>query len=177
MLLEGLGDSHEVFERYQDDAVQTIRKAANSLKEAASLLECHGLGVSLLSIYFSPSRQIEPKQPSGRWLCNLRDLKNHSRIPVPVAWTLVGIADTHQFLQENQIFVCIKPIGGGGRFLGGRVPISRSATIHPGDVRIVEIIGLPPPGSCFDWPILSCSTYKVCVSSFSCALSSIFDFW
>jgi hypothetical protein len=69
---------------------------------------------------------------------------------VPGAWTLVGVADTHRYLQEDEIFVCVKPISGGRRYLSGRVLISRSPTIHPGDVRIVNAIGAPPPGSCFE---------------------------
>lgn len=161
MLLEGLGVPLRVFKRYQDEAEQTTRKAASSLKEAASLLECHGLGTSYrlpkifnhldkLGLNNLPDDQFYQKILKYATHHVLRDLKNHSRIPVPGAWTLVGVADTHRFLQPDQIFCCIKPISGGRRYLSGRVLISRSPTIHPGDVRIVEAIGPPPPGSCFE---------------------------
>jgi hypothetical protein len=161
MLLEGLGVPYRVFKRYQDDAVQTTRKAASSLKEAASLLECHGLGASYrlpsilnhldkLGLNSLPDDDFYQKMLEYATHHVLRDLKSHSRIPVPGAWTLVGVADTHRYLQENQIFTCIKPISGGRRYLTGRVLISRSPTIHPGDVRIVEAIGAPPAGSCFE---------------------------
>jgi RNA-dependent RNA polymerase len=161
MLLEGLGVPFSIFKRYQDEAVQTTRKAASSLKEAASLLECHGLGASYrlpwilnhldkLSLNSIPDDEFYKKMLEYATHHVLRDLKNHSRIPVPGAWTLVGVADTHRYLKENQIFTCIKPISGGRRYLSGRVLISRSPTIHPGDVRIVEAIGAPPPGSCFE---------------------------
>jgi RNA-dependent RNA polymerase len=161
MLLEGLGVPFRAFKRYQDEAVQTTRKAASSLKEAASLLECHGLGASYrlpwilhhldkLSLNSLPDDDFYQKMLGYATHHILRDLKNHSRIPVPGAWTLVGVADTHRYLQENQIFACIKPISGGRRYLSGRVLISRSPTIHPGDVRVVDAIGAPPPGSCFE---------------------------
>ena len=81
----------------------------------------------------------------------LRDLKQRARIPIPGAWTLVGVADVHGFLQKDQIFACIKdsymhePI-----YLEGPTVISRSPTIHPGDVRVAHAIGRPPPGSCFE---------------------------
>lgn len=161
MLLDGLGVPLKVFKKYQDDAEQATRDAASSLKEAAAMLECHGLGASYrvssilkhldkLSLNSLPDDEFYKKMLEGATHHVLRDLKYHSRIPVPGAWTLVGVADVHQYLQANQIFVCIKPIGGGRKYLRGRVLISRSPTIHPGDVRIVEAIGAPPPGSCFE---------------------------
>jgi hypothetical protein len=77
-------------------------------------------------------------------------LKDHSRIPVPGSRTLVGVTDTHRYLQEDEIFVCVKPISGGRRYVSGRVPVSRSPTIHSGEVRIVHAIRAPPTGPCFE---------------------------
>jgi hypothetical protein len=80
----------------------------------------------------------------------LRELKHHARIPIPGAWTLVGVADVHKFLGEGEIFACVKPIESPEPiYLEGPVLISRSPTIHPGDVQIANAIGRPPPGSCF----------------------------
>ena len=73
----------------------------------------------------------------------LRELKNFARIPVPKAWTLVGVADVHRYLKPKEIFACIKPIQGGTIYLEGPILISRSPTIHPGDVMIVNAIGSP----------------------------------
>lgn len=160
MLLEGLGVGYEVFKKYQDMAVEQTRKAASSLKEAASLLERHGLGTS----YRLPSILLNLVKLDVHSLSNekfyekmleyginhvLRDLKNRARIPIPGAWTLVGVADIHKYLAPNQIFACVKPVHGGRIYLKGRILVSRSPSIHPGDVRIVEAIGAPPPNSCF----------------------------
>jgi len=74
-----------------------------------------------------------------------------ARIPVPGAYNLVGIADVHQFLRPGEVFICIRPETGSGLVcLEGPVMVSRSPTIHPGDVQIVKAIGPPPPGSCFE---------------------------
>lgn len=72
-----------------------------------------------------------------------------ARIPVPGAYNLAGVADIHQFLQPGQIFVCIKPIDGPMKYLEGPVLVSRSPTIHPGDIQRAIAIGAPPPGSPF----------------------------
>jgi len=160
MLLEGLGVPSKVFEDYQKMAVETTRKAARSLKNAATLMESYGLGTAfkLPSILKNLGKLDIISLPENKFYVDmlqfainhvLRDLKYHARIPIPGAWTLVGVADTHRYLQPNQIFACIKPIDGGKRYLRGRVLISRSPVIHPGDVQIVEAIGAPPRNSCF----------------------------
>lgn len=82
----------------------------------------------------------------------LRELKHHARIPVPgpESWTLVGVADTHGFLKEGEIFVCVdSPHESRLLYLEGPTLVSRSPTIHPGDVQVVHAIGRPPPGSPF----------------------------
>ncbi|KAJ3516786.1 hypothetical protein NLJ89_g906 [Agrocybe chaxingu] len=160
MLLEGLGVPYQVFEHYQDMAVEETRRAAQSLQQAAGLLDRHGLGASyrLPSIMLSLERLGVASLPGNtfyekmlEYAVNhvLRMLKNHARIPIPKAWTLVGVADVHRYLKPNEIFACIKPLGGGTKYLQGPVLISRSPTIHPGDVTIVHAIGRPSPTSPF----------------------------
>lgn len=65
----------------------------------------------------------------------LRELKQRSRIPVPGGCTLVGVADIHGYLKEGEIFACYKTQDTGSTiYLEGPILISRSPTIHPGDV-------------------------------------------
>jgi hypothetical protein len=80
----------------------------------------------------------------------LRELKHRARIPVPGSWTLVGIADIHDFLKEGEIFVCVRERQSEPIYLEGNVLVSRSPCLHPGDVQIVRAIGRPPPGSPFE---------------------------
>lgn len=160
MLLEGLGVPYTTFKKYQDMAVLATKDAAKSLKQAAALFERHGLGasyrlpsimLSLEKLYISslPNNQFYRKMLAYAINHVLRDLKNHARIPIPGAWTLVGVADVHQYLKPDEIFACVRPLNGKTIFLEGQVLISRSPTIHPGDVTIVNAIGSPPPGSPF----------------------------
>ncbi|KAF5374763.1 hypothetical protein D9758_000120 [Tetrapyrgos nigripes] len=159
-LLEGLGVSYEVFEGYQDRAVRQIRQSTYSLESAARLLEHFGLGNAfrLTSILLSLSRLGINDMPQDSFYQTmikyavhhvLRDLKNHARIPIDGAWTLVGVADVHKYLEAGEIFACIQPVQGPIVYLEGDVLISRSPTIHPGDVQIARAIGRPPPDTCF----------------------------
>ncbi|KZT06877.1 RdRP-domain-containing protein [Laetiporus sulphureus 93-53] len=161
MLLEGLGVPYEVFLALQEDAVRRAQGAVKSLELSARLLEAYGLGASyrLTSTMLHLHRlSIGPLKKDIFWqqmmdfAVNhvLRELKHHARIPVPQGWTVVGVADVHGYLEEGQIFVCIDSQDQNEPFyLEGPVLISRSPTIHPGDVQIVHAIGRPPPGSPF----------------------------
>lgn len=161
MLLEGLGVPYEVFESYQDQAVKETHSSTECLAKAAKLLESYGLGTSFrlpsvlhnlekIGIDSLPGNKFYDKMLEYAINHILRLLKNHARIPIPGAWTLVGVADVHKFLQPGQIFACIKPITGGTLYLEGQVLVSRSPTIHPGDVQLATAIGRPPLGSCFE---------------------------
>ena len=161
MIMEGLGVEYNVFKHFQDLAVRETEEAVDTLSKASKLLESYGLGSSfrLCSVMNSLSKlpihsllgdKFYDKSMEFAKNHVLRLLKNHARIPVPGAWTLVGVADVHRFLQPGQIFACVRPLEGGTVYLEGQVVISRSPTIHPGDVQVVTAIGAPPPGSCFE---------------------------
>lgn len=161
MLLDGLGVPFETFQHYQNLAIKQTQESASSNDTAARMLESYGLGTS----YTVPSvllhlhkRGVRDLLANKFWKRSidfavyhvLRELKNHARIPIPDAWTLVGVADEHNFLKEGEIFACVKPQNGGTLYLEGDILISRSPTIHPGDVQVVRAIGRPPPGSPFE---------------------------
>ncbi|KAI0703549.1 RdRP-domain-containing protein [Cytidiella melzeri] len=86
----------------------------------------------------------------------LRDIKHAARIPIPGSHHLVGVADEGPAykaagfedvycLPEGHIYACVQksededPI-----YLQGKVSISRSPVVHPGDVQTVRAIGKPP---------------------------------
>jgi len=80
----------------------------------------------------------------------LRDLKHHARIPVDEGYTLVGVADIHDYLQEGEVFACVTIQETNSiHYLEGDVLVSRSPTIHPGDVQVVRAVGRPPLESPF----------------------------
>ncbi|KAJ3543427.1 hypothetical protein NMY22_g3147 [Coprinellus aureogranulatus] len=161
MVLEGLGVPYHIFKKFQDRAVQETYSAPETLTQAGNLLDSHGLGVSFgLPAAMNGLAEIGIRSLSGDRFYDktleftrdhiLRNLKHRARIPIPGAWTLVGVADVHKFLQPEEVFACVQPPHGEAFFLEGPVVISRSPVIHPGDVQVARAIGIPPPGSCFD---------------------------
>lgn len=158
MLLEGLGVPYEVFKTYQDAAVRNAQAAAKDMALAGSMLEGHGLGSSFrLTSVMVALRKIGVKDIGGSFYRRmleyavhhvLREMKHRTRIPVPGGWTVAGIADVYGHLQANEISVCIRcPDCRRDTFLEGPTLVSRSPTIHPGDVQILHAIGVPSAGS------------------------------
>lgn len=182
MLLEGLGVHYNVFKNFQDMAVEETERSAHSLSYAARMFETHGLGAS----YRLPSVMLGLQKLGFDNIYKnafysqmveyaihhvLRLLKNRARIPIPDAWTLVGVADVHKYLKEGEIFACVKPLHGKRIYLEGPTLISRSPTIHPGDVQIVHAIGPPPDGSCFSRePLPNTVVFSVLGTTSDCCL-------
>lgn len=162
MILDYLGVPYRVFRELQGAAVEAAQEAVESLDRSARLLETYGLGASfrltsvMLSLHKLGVGALEHDEFWRRMMdfaVNhvLRELKHHARIPVPNAWNLVGVADVHGWLEEGEVFGCIIPNDGTGPiYLSGPTLVTRSPTIHPGDVQIAHGIGRPPPGSPFE---------------------------
>ncbi|KAK7694555.1 hypothetical protein QCA50_001741 [Cerrena zonata] len=162
MILEHLGVQYETFETLQDTAVQGAKNSVESLGRTARLLETYGLGASykLTSIMLNLEKLGVDAPLDDHFYQHmmdfavnhvLRELKYHARIPVKDAWNLVGVADVHGYLKEREVFVHIVPVDGQQPFyFKGKLLITRSPTIHPGDVQVVRAIGRPPPGSPFE---------------------------
>lgn len=159
MLLEHRGVPYEVFKTLQDNVVRDVHRATDSLDMAAHTLEAYGLGASCrLSSTMRSLHRLGvgsfTEDVSWQRMMNfainhvLRDLKHHARIPVTNGWTLVGVADNHKYLGENEIFACVDdPDKEDVIYLKGPIMVTRSPSIHPGDIQIVHAIGKPPPGS------------------------------
>ncbi|KAJ6519524.1 RNA-directed RNA polymerase 2 [Mycena sanguinolenta] len=162
MLLEGLGVPYPVFQRYQDQAVKEVQESTETLQAFARMLEIHGLGTAyrLPSVLLGLNQLGLDTLPGNKFYRKMLDfavhhvlrlLKTKARIPISGGVTVVGVADEHRFLKEGEIFVCTRePDSNKLNYLEGDVLISRSPTIHPGDIQRVKAIGKPPPGSCFE---------------------------
>lgn len=163
MLLEGLGvrGGYQVFKNLQDAVIQDTKEATKSLQDAATLCEGYGLGSAFkLTSVFLDLVKLGIKDLDdafSRQVLNfgiyhiLRDLKYRARIPVPGGYSLVGVADVHGYLEEGEIFACVaRSDDEEPTYLEGLTMITRSPTIHPGDVQVVKAIGRPPPGTIFD---------------------------
>ncbi|KAF8527347.1 RNA dependent RNA polymerase-domain-containing protein [Gautieria morchelliformis] len=166
MILAGLGVDTNVFLQLQRNAVLETQEASRSLKTATKLLETHGLGAAFaLPSIFSNLRKLgidleQVVTPSGlrdafldrclQFAVHhvLREIKFRARVPVPHSWKLVGVVDVSNTLRPNEIYAClVKGDGANPEYIEGRILISKSPTIHPGDVQIAHAIGAPPVGS------------------------------
>ncbi|KIP09625.1 hypothetical protein PHLGIDRAFT_503395 [Phlebiopsis gigantea 11061_1 CR5-6] len=163
MLLEGLKveGGYGIFKELQDAVIQDTKNATKSFGDAAKLCEGYGLGnaFKLPSIFLDLAKLgvHHPNDVFTRQILNfgiyhvLRDLKYGARVPVPGGYTLVGVADVHQHLEDGEILACVSQgIGEKPIYLEGPTMIARSPTVHPGDVQVVHAIGRPPKGSIFD---------------------------
>ncbi|KAH8102595.1 RNA dependent RNA polymerase-domain-containing protein [Cristinia sonorae] len=173
MILEGLGVPFETFQTLQRTAVTNAQRSMDSLARAAQLLEAYGLGMSfqLTSVMISLEKlglgslfwdSFWQQMMTFAIHHVLRELKHHARIPVPDAYNLVGVADIHGWLEEGEIFVHIVMTKEDSLYLEGPTMVSRSPSIHPGDVQIAHAIGRPPPGSPFaQEPLRNCIVFSI----------------
>ena len=78
-------------------------------------------------------------------ITKLREIKYRGRIPVENGITLYGIMDETGYLKEGQIYVATQSSSDEPRkvLTGGRVIITRSPALHPGDIRTVQAVDVP----------------------------------
>lgn len=68
-------------------------------------------------------------------------MKHRGRIPLgPHNFNLVGVSDHSGYLQEGEVYVCISEPGKSSEYISGNVAISRSPTMHPGDIQVRSFI-------------------------------------
>ncbi|BGP17973.1 hypothetical protein JCM10213v2_006021 [Rhodosporidiobolus nylandii] len=161
--LNDLGVSTETFLNYQAMAVKDIAPVAlETLYGAEVVLQKYTFGnatrfKSLLSSlqHFGIPDALLQQEPFLRAALNvirarcLRSLKNKASIPLPDCYQLVGVPDEDSLLQPDQVYACLRfperphePL-----YLEGRILITRSPVVDPGDLRIVNAIGRAPQGS------------------------------
>ncbi|KAH8099527.1 RdRP-domain-containing protein [Cristinia sonorae] len=176
MILEDRGVEKAHLVKLQDEAIKDIHTARDSLGNASQLLKAHALGRSynlhyiiqgLRALGMGTDSENDIKHVLSDVFIDrlitfgmnsvLRDIKHKARIPIPNSYHLVGVADEGPAyeaegkrnvfkLKEGEIFVCIHRQDEEPKILKGPVTISRSPTVHPGDVQRVRAIGEPPAG-------------------------------
>lgn len=160
-LLEDLGISGNVLLRLQKDAVEEVESAKISCRSAGYLLENLGMGVnagfvSILKLLpkllakevilgkssSSPSDSVTLNntfiQECIKLACTRRlsEIKFKGRIPLPDCWNLAGVIDEDDFLEEGEIYACIRREDQPDLYLEGSIAISRSPTMAPGDLQV-----------------------------------------
>jgi RNA-dependent RNA polymerase len=74
----------------------------------------------------------------------LREIKHRAHIPVPDSCTLLGVSDEWDCLQEGEIYATIfDEQTGVSQYITGRVLLTRSPQIHPGDLQFATAVRRP----------------------------------
>lgn len=160
-LLESLEVPYNSFKQLQDEALRKIERASRTPSDASRLLHDTGLGVSvrIQSTFNSLSKDFDLQMdelmaiPFLRNVIrtalfhSLRSIKYKARIPVPNAYTLMGVVDETNTLRENEVYACLRGASGERKVLKGRLLVSRSPNLHPGDVQMPIGIGEVPQSS------------------------------
>ncbi|KAF7319877.1 RdRP-domain-containing protein [Mycena kentingensis (nom. inval.)] len=162
-LLEHHGVPKTAFLTLQNAAIDAVHRMKNSLRQAANVFDQHGLGGSfnLPSLFNNIKHYL--KLEIGDWsnptvfqhqlirtaiafstMHILREIKHRGHILIPGCYTLIGVADEWDCLAEGEIYATIVDDRNGVRKeLNGRLLITRSPQIHPGDIQFVNAVRKP----------------------------------
>ncbi|KAF9229726.1 RdRP-domain-containing protein [Gyrodon lividus] len=164
VVMEYLGVSTERVIELQDCSINEARSIRTSFKDASKVLQQHGLGTSfhLPTLFRDMSSilhlKIRDETHGDTNLYNdlianslhcaethiLRELKYRAHIAVPGSFTLLGVSDEWDCLQEREIYATVHDEKTGlYKEITGEVAITRSPQIHPGDVQVVTAVRRP----------------------------------
>lgn len=159
-LLEFLGASSGHILELQSNSIAEAKSVRHSLSDASKVLHQHGIGASFklpsLVHNINTILHLDLRTEDGQeeyhsdLLMNsldcaethvLRELKYRAHIAVPGSFTLYGVSDEWNCLEEGEIYATVlderKDIR---QAITGRVGITRSPQIHPGDVQIATAV-------------------------------------
>lgn len=168
-ILEDLGIPAGIFETLQEHAIEKLRQSACSTKSAIEFLS-HRLVESssglpallkcLRELRIDITEDVFLREILGALLQEeLRQIKYRGRILVPDGKTLYGISDETGFLKMGQVFVTFSLDHSKSQsHIIGRVAVTRSPALHPGDVQTAEAI-TPPEGSSL-WDLQNCIVFS-----------------
>ncbi|KAF9243729.1 RdRP-domain-containing protein [Melanogaster broomeanus] len=164
VVMEYLGLNTERVIELQDRSINEARSIRTSLKDASKVLQQHGMGTSfhLPSLFRNMSSILQLKiggeMDDDTNLYNdlivnslhcaethiLRELKYRAHIAVPGSFTLLGVSDEWDCLDEGEIYATVQDEKTGlYQEITGEVAITRSPQIHPGDVQVVTAVRRP----------------------------------
>lgn len=157
-LLEDLGIPDKVFIKLHQKIVQKIENSRNSPHLAGELMHQYSLASAsgMSSTLKKLSDLLGDENTGVRFdfveecydlmiVQCLRDLKYRARIPLQKSYTLVGVADEDHILEPDSIYACVQFPNRSPQYLKGSFAISRSPSLHPGDVRVVTAVGRLDP--------------------------------
>jgi RNA-dependent RNA polymerase len=159
-LLEHLGVDESVFLELQVGAITAVRNIKKSFGYASAMFSQHGLGSSfrlpslmknmteILGIEVPPVAEDDLFHSSLTFgsIHLLREIKFRAHIRVEGSYTLIGVSDEWDCLEEGEIYAHVyDPRNGIDEPISGKLLITRSPQIHPGDAQYVHAIGTVRP--------------------------------
>jgi len=161
-ILEYLGVKNESFIDLQEVAIRDVQSSRTSFLDASKLLSQHGLGASFrLPSLLTNIKSLLDLDLTGvstscldHHLINesircarahaLREIKHRAHIPVPDSFTLLGVSDEWECLQEGEVYATVfDEQTGVSQPITGRVLLTRSPQIHPGDLQFAIAVRRP----------------------------------
>ncbi|KAF9490125.1 RdRP-domain-containing protein [Pleurotus eryngii] len=160
-LLEHHGVDVDYIFELQQTAIEEVQSIKDSLSYASALFNQHGLGASFKlpslfgDIYNLLNLDIHHDHGLNHQLIItclhyaivhlLRDIKHRAHILVPGSYTLIGVSDEWDCLEEGEIYATVYDERRGIEDLPivGDVLITRSPQIHPGDLQMVTAVRRP----------------------------------
>ena len=148
-VLEDLGISKHVFINLQQEAIDELRNIAYSPVNACAFLEMNDIGKSsglawlVRELYYLG---IPALDDHFLWsaielvlVMRVRDLKYKGRILIEDGVTLFGIMDETRILNEGEVYCALH----NEDVILGRVIVTRSPVMHPGDLQYVKAVDVP----------------------------------
>ncbi|KAF4572424.1 hypothetical protein EYR36_006929 [Pleurotus pulmonarius] len=173
-LLEHHGVDVEYIFELQQTAIEEVQSIKDSLSFASALFNQHGLGASfkLPSLFNNIYKLLDLDIHHDHGLDHqliitclhyaivhlLRDIKHRAHILVPGSYTLIGVSDEWDCLEEGEIYATVYDERRGIEDLPiiGDVLITRSPQIHPGDLQMVTAVRRPQLAHLRNVVVFSC---------------------
>ena len=159
----------------QQNTIQEVQAIQNSLNQATKVFLQYTLGASfhLPSLFNNISKylELEISDHSVGGLQHhlildalycaathaLREIKYRAHIPVPGSFTLLGVSDEYDCLAEGEIFATVYDERNEiEQCIEGKVLITRSPQVHPGDVQFVTAVRRPELNHLKNVVVFSC---------------------
>ncbi|KAH6976978.1 RNA dependent RNA polymerase-domain-containing protein [Ilyonectria sp. MPI-CAGE-AT-0026] len=160
-IMEDMGTEEQWFFKMQQQALNIFRTVTANAQNTSKFLRHQAIGVNAGFSKLVPDldrmridyRRDEFMKSAVEHvvLQELRLLKHKARIPVEHGVTLFGIMDETGFLNDGEVYVTYDKrwSGSGARIpetlKDGEIIVTRSPALHPGDVRVVQMV-TPPRG-------------------------------
>lgn len=152
-ILEDMGVEDKFFLSHQAKAIRNLQSVVLSSAKASSFLRAQSIAVpahipwlikklETMGLSFDQDDFLQDVLEIAV-LVELRALKYKARIPVKQGYTLFGIMDETGILEEGQIFCIVEEEGKMKIITGKDLIITRSPSLHPGDIQIVNAVNVP----------------------------------